>query len=95
MVGAGRAWDDAPRYPCKTGVSSIDREAGWWGCRQVGGVVGGGWTMAWLALGNTLIIEGYARAGMAFCMSPFDSVLPVRIPLEHLVREFDVWLHSM
>ncbi|KAF8552890.1 hypothetical protein OG21DRAFT_1590310 [Imleria badia] len=48
--------------------------------KRVGGVVGWVWTMAWLTLSANVVIEGFARAGMAGCTSPFDSALPMRIP---------------
>ncbi|KAG6371950.1 hypothetical protein JVT61DRAFT_8964 [Boletus reticuloceps] len=62
--------------------------------KRVGGVLGWIWTMAWLTLWGNVIVEGFARAGMFSCASPVDSMLPVRIPVEHLMVEFDVWLRT-
>ena len=63
--------------------------------RRVGGVLGWVWTMSWLILWGSVLTEGFARAGLFGCASYVDSMLPVRISVEHLVMEFDLWLHTI
>ncbi|KAF8551998.1 hypothetical protein OG21DRAFT_1416889 [Imleria badia] len=63
--------------------------------KRVGGVVGWIWTMTWLLLWGNVIVEGFARAGLFGCASFIDSSLPVRIPVEHLVIGFNVWLYAI
>ena len=63
--------------------------------RRVGGVAGWIWTTTWLLLWGTVIVEGYARAGMFGSTSFVDSISPVRILVGRLVTEFDVWLHAI
>ena len=66
-----------------------------WTGRRVGGVVGWVWTMMWLALWGNLLIEGAARAGVFVSTRPVDSALPVRISVEHSMKDFDEWLHTL
>ena len=63
--------------------------------RRVGGMAGRIWTMAWLLLWGTVIVEGFARAGMFGSASFVDSGFPVRISVEHWVLDFDIWLHAI
>ena len=63
--------------------------------RRVGGVVGWFWTMSWLLLWGNVMIEGFARAGMFGCSDFIDNSFPVRISVEHLVVDFDAWLHTI
>ena len=63
--------------------------------KRVGGVVGWVWTMSWLLLWGNVMVEGFARAGMFGSASFVDSSLPVRISVEHLVVDFDAWLHTI
>jgi hypothetical protein len=63
--------------------------------KSVGGVAGWVWTIAWLLLWGNVIVEGFARAGMFGCASIVDSSFPVRISVEHLVVDFDAWLHTI
>ncbi|KAF8552008.1 hypothetical protein OG21DRAFT_1444205 [Imleria badia] len=63
--------------------------------RRVGGVLGWVWAMSWLLLWGNVIVEGFARAGMFGCARFVDSALPVRISVEHLVIDFEVWLHAI
>lgn len=63
--------------------------------RRVGGAVGWIWTMSWLVLWGSVMVEGFARAGMFGCSSFIDSALPVRVSVEQLVTNFDAWLHTI
>lgn len=63
--------------------------------RKVGGVIGWVWTMSWLLLWGTVMIEGFARAGMFSCSSFIDSALPVRVGVERMAIDFDAWLHTI
>jgi hypothetical protein len=45
--------------------------------RRVGGVVGWVWTMSWLLLWGSVIVEGFARAGMLGRSDLVDSSLPI------------------
>jgi hypothetical protein len=63
--------------------------------RRVGGVVGWVWTVSWLLLWGNVIVEGFARVGMFGRASFVESLLPVRISLEDLMVDFDVWLHTI
>ena len=65
--------------------------------RRVGGVVGWVWTTVWLLLWGNVIVEGFARAGMLGYTNFVDSSLPVWISssVEHLVVDFEVWLHTI
>ncbi|KAF8447202.1 hypothetical protein L210DRAFT_3440470 [Boletus edulis BED1] len=55
--------------------------------RRVGGVLGWIWTMAWLTLWGSVIIEGFARAGLLGGTGFVDSMLP---PMECLAADCDV-----
>ena len=63
--------------------------------RRVGGVLGWVWTMAWLAVGGNIIVEGFAREGMFGGWSSFDGTSPPGKWVERLVIDFDVWLHTI
>ncbi|KIJ05138.1 hypothetical protein PAXINDRAFT_122437 [Paxillus involutus ATCC 200175] len=65
-----------------------------WTGRKVGGLVGWTWTMAWLNLWGTLMIDGWARAGMFGASSFVDSTTLVGALVERTVMAFDVWLHT-
>jgi len=63
--------------------------------RRVGGVVGWVWTMAWVLLWGNVMVEGFIRAGLHGASNPLDDPLPVRISVEHLMVDFDAWLHTI
>ena len=63
--------------------------------RRVGGAVGWVWTMAWILLWGTMVVEGFARAGVFGCSNVVDSPLPVQRWVERLVVDFDTWLHTI
>ncbi|KAH0826892.1 hypothetical protein J3R83DRAFT_4438 [Lanmaoa asiatica] len=58
--------------------------------RRVGGTVGWVWTMTWLLLWGSVMVEGFARSGMFGCSSFIDSALPVRVLVEQLAIDLDV-----
>ena len=62
--------------------------------KKVDGALGRVWTMVWLLLLYNVMTEGFARAGGLGHSSLIDSVLPVRVLVERLVTDFDVWLHA-
>ncbi|KIJ16650.1 hypothetical protein PAXINDRAFT_168165 [Paxillus involutus ATCC 200175] len=65
-----------------------------WTGRKVDGLVGWAWTMAWVNLWGTLMVDGWARAGMFGCPDFIGSATPVRALVEHTVMNFDAWLHT-
>ncbi|KIJ16648.1 hypothetical protein PAXINDRAFT_168160 [Paxillus involutus ATCC 200175] len=66
-----------------------------WTGRKVGGLVGWVWTIVWVNLWTTLMVDGFARGGMFVCSSYLDSVTPVRALVERTVMGFDAWLHTL
>jgi hypothetical protein len=61
--------------------------------RKVCGLAGWVWTMTWLVLWGNFIMDGFVRAGL-FRFGAFIYVMPpMRTLVEHLVMDFDTWLH--
>ncbi|KAF8838747.1 hypothetical protein BDN67DRAFT_971059 [Paxillus ammoniavirescens] len=74
----------------------IGERAFWqWTGRKVGGLVGWVWTMAWVNLWGTVMVDGWARAGMFGFPSVVDSATPVGALVERAVMTFDAWLHTL
>ncbi|KAF8838327.1 hypothetical protein BDN67DRAFT_982589 [Paxillus ammoniavirescens] len=65
-----------------------------WTGRKVGGLAGWVWTMTWVNLWGTLMVDGWMRAGMFGFSSLVDSATPVGALVEHTVMGFDAWLHT-
>ncbi|KAF8836142.1 hypothetical protein BDN67DRAFT_974572 [Paxillus ammoniavirescens] len=65
-----------------------------WTGRKVGGLVGWVWTMAWVNFWGTLMVDGWARAGLFGFASLVDSATPVGALVKHSVMRFDAWLHT-
>ena len=63
--------------------------------RRVGGWKGWLWTMAWLLVWGSLIVDGFARGGMFASSSMLDSASPARAVVERYVSAFDKWLHTL
>jgi len=61
---------------------------------RVGGWKGWLWTMAWLVMWGSLMVDGFARAGMFASSNALDSASPARAVVEHYVSGFDKWLRS-
>jgi hypothetical protein len=62
--------------------------------RKVGGLVGWVWTMAWVNLWGTLMVDGWTRAGLFVFASLVDNATPVGALVERTVMGFDAWLHT-
>ncbi|KAG9313305.1 hypothetical protein JVU11DRAFT_5609 [Chiua virens] len=73
-------------------IENAFREVTGW---RVGGVVGWIWTMTWLALWGSLIMEGFWRTGIFGYGTLIDWVSPVRVLVERLVVDFDGWFHAI
>ncbi|KIK92100.1 hypothetical protein PAXRUDRAFT_830285 [Paxillus rubicundulus Ve08.2h10] len=65
-----------------------------WTGRKVGGFWGWMWTMGWVNLWGTLMVDAWARAGILGCPNFIGSVTPVRPLVERTVMRFDTWLHT-
>ena len=63
--------------------------------RRVGGWKGWLWTMAWLIVWGSLIVDGFTRGGMFANSSVFVSASPARAVVERYVSAFDKWLHTL
>lgn len=63
--------------------------------RRVGGAVGWVWMMTWLVVLGSVLTEGLARAGGLGDWTLIDIAPPVRGLVEHLVLDFDAWLHTI
>ncbi|KAG1887647.1 hypothetical protein F4604DRAFT_1570826 [Suillus subluteus] len=61
---------------------------------KTGGWMGWIWTMCWMVLWGNVMVDGWARAGMFGGSSILDSIMPLRQPIERLVRTFDEYLHA-
>ncbi|KAI6009034.1 membrane bound O-acyl transferase family-domain-containing protein [Pisolithus marmoratus] len=62
--------------------------------RTVGGWIGRVWTMAWLLLWGSIIIDGFARAGMFASSTVLDSACPLKDIAEHYGTVLDRWLRE-
>ncbi|KAH0836313.1 hypothetical protein J3R83DRAFT_7862 [Lanmaoa asiatica] len=60
--------------------------------RKVGGCAGWVWTMGWLLVWGSMIIDGFARAGS---WGHMDFTVPGLAVVDRLVVNFDSWLHSI
>lgn len=63
--------------------------------RKVCGLAGWVWTMAWLVLLGNVIIDGFVSAGLFRCCTFIDDMPSLRASVEHLVIDFDTWLHTV
>ena len=61
---------------------------------KVGGWKGWLWTMAWLLMWGSLMMDGFARAGMFAGSNALDGASPARAVVERYVFAFDNWLHT-
>ncbi|KAG1887637.1 hypothetical protein F4604DRAFT_1645516 [Suillus subluteus] len=61
---------------------------------KTGGWMGWIWTMCWMVLWGNVMVDGWARAGMFGGSSILDGMMPLRQPIERLVRTFDEYLHA-
>ena len=66
-----------------------------WTGKRVGGSVGSVWTMAWLLLWGSVIVDGFARGGLFFGSSAVDNNSPLRPLVEKVVVAVDAWLHTI
>ncbi|KAI6123906.1 membrane bound O-acyl transferase family-domain-containing protein [Pisolithus croceorrhizus] len=62
--------------------------------REVSGWLGRAWMMAWLLLWGSIIIDGFARAGMLASTNVLDTACPVRGIPEYYVTTLDRWLRE-
>ncbi|KAI5989068.1 membrane bound O-acyl transferase family-domain-containing protein [Pisolithus albus] len=62
--------------------------------REVGGWIGRVWMMAWLLAWGSIIVDGFARAGMFASTSILDTACPVRGIPEYYVTALDRWLRE-
>jgi len=63
--------------------------------RKVCGLAGWVWTMTWLVLWGSVLMDGFARAGLFRVETFIDGVLPLRALVERPVAAFDTWLHAV
>ena len=63
--------------------------------RRVGGVLGWVWTMAWMLVWGSLIVDGFLRAGMYAQPNAIDGESPLWALIESWVVRFDAWLHAV
>ncbi|KAI6009032.1 membrane bound O-acyl transferase family-domain-containing protein [Pisolithus marmoratus] len=62
--------------------------------RRVGGWIGRLWTMAWLLLWGSFMVDGFGRAGMFASSNVFDTASPAQGTVDHYVTAFDGWLRK-
>ncbi|KAI5997687.1 membrane bound O-acyl transferase family-domain-containing protein [Pisolithus orientalis] len=62
--------------------------------RQVGGLMGRVWTMAWLLVWGSVMVDGFARAGMFASASVFETAVPAKGIVDYYVTGFDGWLKA-
>ncbi|KAI6130072.1 membrane bound O-acyl transferase family-domain-containing protein [Pisolithus croceorrhizus] len=62
--------------------------------RQVGGWLGRVWTMAWLLAWGSMMVDGFARAGMFASSDVSNTAAPAKGVVEHYVPAFDRWLRA-
>ena len=60
--------------------------------RKVGGWKGWLWTMAWLLVWGSMMVDGFARVGMFSSSIALDSASPAQVA--HYMSAFDRWLHT-
>ncbi|KIK92099.1 hypothetical protein PAXRUDRAFT_830283 [Paxillus rubicundulus Ve08.2h10] len=65
-----------------------------WTGRKVGGFGGWVWTMGWVNLWGTLMVDAWARAGMFGCPNLAGSAVLVGAMVERTMMRFDTWLHT-
>jgi len=63
--------------------------------RRVCGLAGWVWTMTWLVLWGNFVIDGFMRVGLFRADAFIDGVPSLRMLVEHLVKDFDTWLHAI
>ena len=63
--------------------------------RRVGGWKGWLWTMSWLLMWGSLMVDGFVRAGMFASSNAVDNKSPAKAVVERYVFAFDRWLHSL
>ena len=63
--------------------------------RKVRGFTGWVWTMGWMLLWGSVMVDGFMRAGMLGFPTLMDLVYPVRVFVEYLVTAFDNLLHAV
>ncbi|KAG6330096.1 hypothetical protein ID866_8992 [Astraeus odoratus] len=64
--------------------------------RKVGGWVGRLWTVGWVLVWGSMIVDGLARAGLFGCSKEFDIFVasPVKDAVRWYVMGFDNWLRT-
>ncbi|KAG9308414.1 hypothetical protein JVU11DRAFT_11902 [Chiua virens] len=67
------------------------RFTGW----KVCGLGGWLWTVTWMLLWGSVIIDGFVRAALFRIPSTIDGVPVWRALVEGVVRHFDTWLHEL
>ncbi|KAF9233140.1 hypothetical protein BU15DRAFT_54306 [Melanogaster broomeanus] len=65
-----------------------------WTGKRVEGPIGWVWTMTWVVLCSSLLMDGWARAGVFGSPSFIEGVAPLRALVERSVMAFDAWLHT-
>ena len=63
--------------------------------RKVGGWKGWLWTMVWVLVWGSMIVDGFARAGMFSSSTMLDSAPPAQAVVVHYMSAFDRWLHTL
>ena len=60
--------------------------------KKVGGVLGWVWTVSWLVIWYSVVVEGFVKGKMYTVHSAAD---PVSVRIENFVKNFDAWLHTI
>lgn len=62
--------------------------------KRVGGWMGRAWTMVWLLVWGSVMVDGFGRAGMFASSNVFDTASPAKVIVYHYVTAFDRWLRE-
>ncbi|KAI6138130.1 hypothetical protein BKA82DRAFT_4250756 [Pisolithus tinctorius] len=62
--------------------------------KEVGGWVGRVWSMAWLLVWGSIMMDGFARAGLLASTTLLDTACPVKGIVEYYVTVLDRWLRE-
>ncbi|KIO04294.1 hypothetical protein M404DRAFT_143647 [Pisolithus tinctorius Marx 270] len=62
--------------------------------KEVGGWIGRVWSMAWLLVWGSIMMDGFARAGLLASTTLLDTACPVKGIVEYYVTVLDRWLRE-
>ncbi|KAF9242042.1 hypothetical protein BU15DRAFT_72973 [Melanogaster broomeanus] len=65
-----------------------------WTGRRVEGLRGWVWTMTWVILWSSVMVDDWARTGLYGSSSVIDGVAPLRDLVERSMMAFDAWLRT-